>query len=76
VPADKFMPIDVHVPGCPPRPEALMHGVLRLRDKIQGHPVENWRDRYEARGTEEVVPYNPDDPGAVNLFAPGDTAGA
>ncbi len=76
VPADKFMPIDVHVPGCPPRPEALMHGVLRLRDKIQGHPVENWRDRYEARGTEEIVPYNPDDPGAVNLFAPGDTAGA
>ena len=76
VPADKFMPIDVHVPGCPPRPESLMHGILRLRDKIQGHPVQNWRDRYEARGTEEIVPYNPSDPGAVNLFAPGDTAGA
>ncbi len=76
VPADKFMPIDVHVPGCPPRPESLMHGILRLRDKIQGHPVENWRDRYEARGTEEIVPYNPSDPGAVNLFAPGDTSGA
>jgi len=30
VPADKFMPIDVHVPGCPPRPEALAHGILRL----------------------------------------------
>ena len=38
VPADKFMPVDVHVPGCPPRPEALMHGILRLRDKIHGHP--------------------------------------
>ena len=37
VPSDKFMPIDVHVPGCPPRPEALMHGILRLRAKIQGH---------------------------------------
>ena len=37
VPSDKFMPIDVHVPGCPPRPEALMHGILRLREKIQGH---------------------------------------
>ena len=36
VPSDKFMPIDVHVPGCPPRPEALMHGILRLRDRIQG----------------------------------------
>ena len=33
VPADKFMPIDVHVPGCPPRPEALMHGILKLRDR-------------------------------------------
>jgi NADH-quinone oxidoreductase subunit B len=53
VPADKFMPIDVHVPGCPPRPEALMHGVLKLRDLVQGHPQPGWRDRYEARGTEE-----------------------
>ena len=29
VPSDKFMPIAVHVPGCPPRPEALMHGILQ-----------------------------------------------
>ena len=56
VPADKFMPIDVHVPGCPPRPEALMHGILRLRDMIQGDPSLGWRDRYEARGTEEIIP--------------------
>ena len=56
VPADKFMPIDVHVPGCPPRPEALMHGVLRLRDMIQDHEEPGWRDRYGARGTEEIVP--------------------
>src|SRR4029079_7913369 len=45
VPADKFMPVDVHVPGCPPRPEALMHGVLKLRAMIQGHPDEGWRAR-------------------------------
>ena len=38
VPADKFMPVDVHVPGCPPRPEALMHGILKLRAMIQGDP--------------------------------------
>src|ERR1700754_2049214 len=55
VPSDKFMPIDIHVPGCPPRPEALMHGILRLRDKIQGHPPDGWRERYEAVGTEEVL---------------------
>jgi NADH-quinone oxidoreductase subunit B len=56
VPADKFMPVDVHVPGCPPRPEALMHGILRLRRMIQDDPSLGWRDRYEGRGTEEIVP--------------------
>ncbi len=38
VPADKFMPVDVHVPGCPPRPEALMHGMLKLRKMVQDDP--------------------------------------
>jgi NADH-quinone oxidoreductase subunit B len=56
VPADKFMPIDVHVPGCPPRPESLMHGVLKLRKMIQDDPDMGWRDRYDARGTEEIAP--------------------
>ncbi len=55
VPADKFMPIDVHVPGCPPRPEALMHGVLKLRKMVQDDPDMGWRERYGARGTEEVL---------------------
>ena len=56
VPADKFMPVDVHVPGCPPRPEALAHGILKLRTKIQDHPDLGWRERYDAVGTEELVP--------------------
>ena len=56
VPSDKFLPIDVHVPGCPPRPEALAHGILKLRDKIQYNEREGWRERYDAVGTEEVVP--------------------
>jgi NADH-quinone oxidoreductase subunit B len=55
VPADKFMPIDVHVPGCPPRPEALMHGVLKLRAMVQEDPTAGWRVRYGAEGTEEVI---------------------
>ncbi len=54
VPADKFMPIDVHVPGCPPRPEALMHGILKLRKMVQDDPDMGWRERYEAVGTEEA----------------------
>ncbi len=76
VPSDKFMPIDVHVPGCPPRPEALMHGILRLRAKIQGHPPDGWRDRYEAVGTEELLPGEPVHDEHINVFRPGDTSGA
>ena len=36
--ADKFMPIDIHVPGCPPRPEALMYGFNKLQKQIMGNP--------------------------------------
>ena len=55
VPGDKFLPVDVHVPGCPPRPEALVHGILKLRAAILSQPDEGWRTRYGGRGTEEVV---------------------
>jgi NADH-quinone oxidoreductase subunit B len=75
VPADKFMPIDVHVPGCPPRPEALAHGIIKLRSKVQLNPPAGWRERYDAIGTEEVLPGEPPSP-AINVFEPGDTAGA
>ena len=78
VPADKFMPVDVHVPGCPPRPEALMHGILRLRSMVQHDPGLGWRERYNAEGTEELVPDETDrgTTAAVNVFPPGDTSGA
>jgi NADH-quinone oxidoreductase subunit B len=55
VPADKFLPVDLHIPGCPPRPESLVHGILKLRAMILQKPDLGWRSRYGGRGTEEFV---------------------
>ena len=56
VPADKFLPVDLHIPGCPPRPEALVYGILKLRAMVMAKPDQGWRTRYGGRGTEEFDP--------------------
>jgi NADH-quinone oxidoreductase subunit B len=41
---DKIVPVDVYIPGCPPRPEMLIHAVMMLQDKVMKESVRERRD--------------------------------
>jgi len=47
---DQFVPVDVYVPGCPPRPETLLEGVMEIQRIVREHGVKSSRERGRGLG--------------------------
>lgn len=54
---DKFLPVDVYIPGCPPTPQALLNGLIQLQKKIDKQSIRevSWYRRGESEGVPEPI---------------------
>jgi len=53
---DKIVPVDVYIPGCPPRPEMLIHAVMMLQDKVMNESIRDRRDAPDEEAREAMTP--------------------
>jgi NADH-quinone oxidoreductase subunit B len=53
---DKIVPVDVYIPGCPPRPEMLIHAVMMLQDKVMKESIRDRRDAPDEEAREAITP--------------------
>ncbi len=70
---DRFLPVDLHIPGCPPRPEALLHGLITLQKKMAAETLSGpgrSRSFDPAAPSEFPIPI----PGAHDLVPPRNDA--
>jgi NADH-quinone oxidoreductase subunit B len=58
---DRFIPVDIYVPGCPPRPEQLLAAVIEIQDKVQKTGTYNAREFARRTQATGPSPFSPDE---------------
>jgi NADH-quinone oxidoreductase subunit B len=69
---DRFIPVDVYLPGCPPRPEQLLQAVIDIQDKVQRTGTITGKEFLARKAYDGPHPMLPVVPPAERMVAPGD----